>query len=36
MEIGFGIQRLFARLEFVTAYSSQTKMSSGVRVSIGL
>ena len=36
MEIGFGIQRLFARVEFVTAYSAQTKMSSGVRVSIGL
>jgi hypothetical protein len=34
-ELGFGVQRLFARVEFVTAYSSQTKLSSGVRLRLG-
>lgn len=34
-EIGFGVQRLFARVEFVTAYSSQTKLSSGIRLKLG-
>jgi len=36
LELGFGVQRLFARLEFVTAYSSQTKLSSGIRLRLGL
>lgn len=35
LEIGFGVQRLFARVEFVTAYSSKTKLSSGVRLRLG-
>jgi hypothetical protein len=34
-EIGFGIQRLFARVEYVTSYSTQTKLSSGVRLRLG-
>lgn len=34
-EIGFGVQRLFARVEFVTAYSTQTKVSSGIRIRLG-
>jgi len=34
-EIGFGVERLFARVEFVTAYSSQTKLSSGLRLRLG-
>jgi hypothetical protein len=36
VEIGFGVQRLFARVEFVTAYGSQTKLSSGFRLRLGL
>lgn len=35
LEIGFGVQRLFARVEFVTAYSAQTKISSGIRLRLG-
>lgn len=35
-EIGFGVQRLFARVEFITAYNSQTKLSSGIRLRLGL
>jgi hypothetical protein len=36
VEVGFGVQRLFIRLEFVTAYSSNTKLSSGFRLRMGL
>jgi hypothetical protein len=35
LEIGFGIQRLFLRVEFVTAYSTNTKLSSGLRFRFG-
>jgi hypothetical protein len=35
LEVGFGVQRLFARVEFVTAYSAQTKLSSGIRLRLG-
>ncbi len=35
LEIGFGIQRLFLRVEFVTAYSTKTKLSSGLRFRFG-
>jgi hypothetical protein len=35
LEVGFGVQRLFARIEFVTAYSSKTKLSSGIRLRLG-
>ena len=35
LELGFGLQRLFARVEFVTAYSAQTKLSSGLRLRLG-
>jgi hypothetical protein len=35
VEVGFGVQRLFARVEFVTAFSSKTKLSSGIRLRLG-
>jgi hypothetical protein len=35
-ELGFGVQRLFIRLEFVTAYSSATKLNSGIRLRMGI
>jgi hypothetical protein len=35
LEIGFGIQRLFLRVEFVTAYGTKTKLSSGLRFRFG-
>lgn len=35
LEIGFGVQRLFARIEFVTAYNAKTKLSSGLRLRLG-
>jgi hypothetical protein len=35
LELGFGVQRLFVRLEFVTAFSAQTKLNSGFRLRLG-